>query len=572
MIRSLTPPARARSGGSAGGRGRRLARLTALFSGLSLVAGLGLVADPPAANAAGAPFQPIAASDVARLHLTKVDDRHTIAGQLAGAPGMQQAHVPDLAGIGHEGGAGLCYPTPINPGVDPIGYCWKDHDDEFGNQNARWAPQGLSLPHSLTSPDGIYAGGSWQVVSWHNSTADYKDGGLARVTFVDTSEPTPHYSNVLLVKPTAADQFAADPIHADSVVWFGDHLLVGTGQALQVFDLANLARVNTLSDAVGIQGSTASAAQSNYVLPYSYVYSTLGGADSTCSVVTGVSPCINGMSYDAADQALVSSEYLKNAAGARIIRWPFDTATGLPRTDSTGVATAGAAWSSPVWDMQGVVMAHGDIYTTGLCPDGYHNGNRYNSCIHTGAPGSSPHVLTTAPDGSQNLDYDAVGGRIWGVNEMITATTIPLRVVFGILAVPKATATVRFKNVGSGKCLMPYHFSIDPGAYVVQSTCDGENAQNWYWVGNTIRSYSSRECLTVEGAFSTDNAHATIWDCNGSDAQDWTLAPGAGGNMIVNGHSGKCLTIYGASPTDDAEAVQWTCDTTQSAHAWTGSS
>jgi ricin-type beta-trefoil lectin protein len=399
----------------------------------------------------------------------------------------------------------------------------------------------------------------------------YADGGLARVTFVDTSQPTPRYTQVLLVEPVSTTDFVADAIHADSVVWFDNHLLVGTGRYLQVFDLRNLARVSGTGSGVGNSDTSSSADGMSYVLPYSDVYTILSGGMTECDVKDHtVSPCINGMSYDAADHALVTSEYLEDSAGARIIRWPFDTTTEEPRE-----GTADAAWSSPVWAMQGVTIAHGDIYTTGLCPSGFPNGNRYNSCVHTGAPGTAPHVLTPVPDGSQNLDYDSVSDRIWGVNEMITATDTPLRVVFDILSTPDPVPAVRFRNVATGMCLMPYHFSINPGADVVLTACNGENAQNWYWDGPLIRNYSSRECLTIQGGWTTDNAPGTLWDCDSSnDAHQWTLQSGNGGNMLVNGHSHKCLTFYGGTPdaADGTDSVQWTCNASDPAHAWTGSS
>ncbi len=525
------------------------------------------------AVAASATFAPVPASEVAAYHLTPTENNQHYqqnAAALKSDPYLANVPLSALAGTGYTGKNGLCYPAPFHPGVKAQGYCWNNADD-IGNTGARWAPQGISLAHSASGADGTFGGsGDWQVFSWHNNDADYQDDGLARVTFVDDSGAQPRFTHVLLVVPDGTADFTADAVHADSVVWYGTHLLVGTGRWLQVFDLANLVKVNTQGPDVGISGTSSSAAYSSYALPMSGEYKTLSGTDATCVVGTGsVSPCLNGLSFDRADSALVSNEYLKGAAGGRIIRWPFDLATGLPKADADGKDTADAAWVSPVWEMQGAAIVHGDLYTAGLCPARFENGNRYNSCVHTGAPDTAPHVLTAVPDGTQNLDYDAAHDRIWGVNEMIQQDPAPLRLVFSFTPAASQVTDVRLKNAGSSKCLVPYGSHLNPGTPITQWDCNGQSAQDWYWEGSYLHNFSSRACLTVEDAGTQNNAVITEWDCNESTAQQWTLRTGDGGDEVVNVGSGKCLTIKDADPTNGAGAVQWTCDNTQPLHAWT---
>ncbi|MFF3253819.1 RICIN domain-containing protein [Actinacidiphila glaucinigra] len=130
--------------------------------------------------------------------------------------------------------------------------------------------------------------------------------------------------------------------------------------------------------------------------------------------------------------------------------------------------------------------------------------------------------------------------------------------------------TVRFRNVSSGKCLLPYGGSLNDGAQVVQWDCNGTSTQNWYWDGSRIRNFQSDRCLTVYGGSTANGAEMTQWRCNGSAAQDWSQVTGtAGGSLLVNRGSNLCLTLYGGSGSNGAVAVQWSCQPGSAAHNWT---
>jgi hypothetical protein len=525
--------------------------LRAWATALALVGGLWL--GTGTAHAA-TPIAPISASG---FTLTALTDQTAAIGQLAQNPDLTSQALTGLAGTGTAGIPGLCYPTPFNPGVQATGYCWSGATDESGSSG--WDPQGLSLAHDKTT-DGVWDGQHWEVTSWHSP-----DNTVAKLRFVNRDTATPRYTDVLLITPGQAGAFTARPGHVDSVVWYGDNLLVGYGNRLDVYQLSDLRH-----DSAGSQGFS-------YVLPVRYTYTTAGSATGTCASRTGNAPCLNGLSFDRADSALTSNEYVQaDAAGGRLIRWPFDLDTGLPATSAStpfGDSAATAAWTSPVWHMQGVVFAEGDFFISGDCPASFDTGYRASSCIDKGAPGAAPTVLTAAPDMTQNLDWDATAGRVHGVNEVAQSTqAYPQRVVFDIAPTATSTTTARFKNVGSGKCLLPYGSSLNNGADVVQWDCNGTSAQNWYWSGSTIRNFQSGRCLTVYGGSTAKGAKVVQWDCNGSTAQDWTRQTStAGGSLLVNGGSDQCLTLYGGSTDNGADAVQWTCDSTAAAHAWVGS-
>ncbi|WP_345701699.1 hypothetical protein [Kitasatospora terrestris] len=237
------------------------------------------------------------------------------------------------AGSFSSGKDGLCYPTPFNPGVSADGYCWGNTADDSGS--AGWYPQGFSVPHSAAA-DGAWGGRRWEVVSWHNG-----DNSVAKLRFVDRASATPRYVDVLLATLAQDGTVTPLPIHADSVVWYDNNLLIGTGGLVQVFRLGDL-----MHSSVGLAGTGFT-----YVLPRAYLYRTVATATSACVPETGNTPCLTSLSFDRANGALLSSEFRPDNANGRIIRWSFDLSSGLPRTGTSALG----AWTTPVWKMQGVV-------------------------------------------------------------------------------------------------------------------------------------------------------------------------------------------------------------------------
>ncbi|MEU2059582.1 RICIN domain-containing protein [Streptomyces sp. NPDC013455] len=473
-------------------------------------------------------------------------------------PALIEQDLTKLAGTGASGKSGLCFPTPFHPGVDADGFCWNNAADDSGTDG--WAPQGFSVPHTAAG-DGVYGGHRWEVTSWHHGTAN----DLAKLRFTNRDTATPTYFDVLLVTAGADGTVQPqDKNHADGVVWYGDRLLVAHGRFLDVFDLHDLKYDSDKPNGF------------SYVLPLRHTYRTTATAaeTDTCAVADGPEPCLNGISFDRDHTALTTNEFL-DGSGGRIIRWDFDTGTGLPRPaagTAPGDAVPAAAWSSPVWKMQGVVQTGGTFYMSGKCPSTFDNSYREPACVHKGAAGTAPSVLTQVPDMAQNLDWDASTGRIRGVNEVAQSTQDkPQRLVFDFEPTARDITAMRLRNVNSGRCLTPYGASLNDGANVVQWECNGHSGENWYWNGSEIRSFLSNRCLTVYGASTANGANAVQWACNGSAAQRWSRVSGAGGgSMLVNGNSGKCLTIYGAGAGDGVQATQWSCDSTDPAHAWIG--
>ncbi|SEG84297.1 Ricin-type beta-trefoil lectin domain-containing protein [Actinacidiphila yanglinensis] len=542
---------------------RRFARL-AKCAGIATVLAAGLcLGTGTAAHAAASPLAPLDAATVSqfKLHLLS-DNTGAIKAEDSPTSGLAPVALDFLAGKGADGKAGLCFPEPFNPGVDADGYCWNNAVDDSGSND--WDPQGFSVPHTA-SADGTYSSRRWEATSWHGP-----DDTESKIRFVDRSSSTPNYEDVLLVTP-AADG-SVSPLagnHGDGLVWFGDNLLIANGRSLYVAKVSDLHR-----DAAEPDGFA-------YVLPIRYAYNTLSAGDTSC--LTLDSPCLNGLSFDREHSALTSNEFYASQADGRIVRWPFDTSTGLPQADSGSdttvgaAATATAAWVSPVWAMQGVLYAKGTFYISGMCPGSFDTGYRTtpgadtSACVHTATSGTAPSVLTAVPDMTQNIDYDASTDRIRGVSEVGQAgETYPERLVFDFAPTARAITTVRLRNAGTGKCLTPYGSSLNNGADITQWDCNGKSAQNWYWDGSEIRNFQSNRCLTVYGGSTTPGAVATQWTCDGGTAEQWTRVAASGGSELVNGNSKQCLTVYGGSGTNGADATQWTCDTSDPLHSWVG--
>ncbi|MFJ5780322.1 RICIN domain-containing protein, partial [Streptomyces sp. NPDC093094] len=490
------------------------------------------------------------------------DRRADVSAGIAANRSVMRVNLRNLAGTGTLGRSGLCYPEPFNPGVAAYGYCWNNEQDDKGSLDW-WTPQGISVPHSSDeNADGWWpvdqqgvSPRRWEVVSMHKQ-------GPVKFRFVDLGAnglADPRYFDVQMVTIDPMGTITPVDGHADSVVWFGDNLLVGTGRALEVFSLDNL-----LSSPSGL------------VIPRSMEYRTSDG-NFSCKEIVGTSPCLNGMSFDRKNSALLTNEFSK-VSGARVVRWPFDTKTWLPRS-ATGVefgnAISTGSWSVSPLRPQGVLFTEGTIFLSAACPAGYDNGYVEASCVYKAMSGSTFEVLTSVPDMTQNLDWDYSVKRIRGVNEVIrprTGFSHHERLVFGFKPEATQVDTFTLKNVHSGKCLIPYSAGLNNDATIMQLDCTGENAQDWYWDSNgtQIKNFQSKRCLSVRDASTSNNAILIQYDCRSHATQQWEKVAGsAGGIMLRNRGSGLCATIVDGS-VGNAHAVQWPCNPAGTSHAWIG--
>lgn len=145
---------------------------------------------------------------------------------------------------------------PVGSGSPSEAWAWKSDD----YKTKKWTPQGI------TSTGDALGSGKWNdqeawIVSWYEADKN------VRVSFVDRK--THEYRHVLLVNPTADDDFESITIHAGGIMWYGDILyVVDTVNGIRAFDLDNIWEVSE-GDGVGKvkNGTGFSADGYKYVLP-----------------------------------------------------------------------------------------------------------------------------------------------------------------------------------------------------------------------------------------------------------------------------------------------------------------
>ncbi|AHH94555.1 chitinase [Kutzneria albida] len=103
----------------------------------------------------------------------------------------------------------------------------------------------------------------------------------------------------------------------------------------------------------------------------------------------------------------------------------------------------------------------------------------------------------------------------------------------------------------AGKCVDVASASNANGTAVQLYDCNGTNAQQWTLSGNTLRALG--KCLDVASANSANGTKVQLYECNGSAAQQWTVS----GNTLRA--LGKCLDATGNSSANGTALQLWDC-------------
>ena len=106
----------------------------------------------------------------------------------------------------------------------------------------------------------------------------------------------------------------------------------------------------------------------------------------------------------------------------------------------------------------------------------------------------------------------------------------------------------------TGKCVDVAGANSANGTAVQLYDCNGTNAQNW-----TVASNGSLQalgkCMDVTGAGTANGTQVQLYDCNGTGAQKWH----ASGATLVNDNSGRCLDATGPSSANGTRLQIWDC-------------
>jgi hypothetical protein len=107
-----------------------------------------------------------------------------------------------------------------------------------------------------------------------------------------------------------------------------------------------------------------------------------------------------------------------------------------------------------------------------------------------------------------------------------------------------------------GKCVDLAGASSANGTAVQLYDCNGTNAQSWTVASDgTLKALG--KCMDVTGAGTANGTQVQLYDCNGSAAQKWTHS----GSTLVNAGSGTCLDATGPSSANGTRLQIWTCGT-----------
>jgi hypothetical protein len=106
-----------------------------------------------------------------------------------------------------------------------------------------------------------------------------------------------------------------------------------------------------------------------------------------------------------------------------------------------------------------------------------------------------------------------------------------------------------------GKCVDVNAANSANGTAVQLWDCNGTNAQKWTVGANTsLRALG--KCLDVTGNATANNSKVEIWDCNGGGNQVWQQQSDG---TLRNPQSGRCLDDPGSSTTNGTQLIIWDC-------------
>lgn len=108
----------------------------------------------------------------------------------------------------------------------------------------------------------------------------------------------------------------------------------------------------------------------------------------------------------------------------------------------------------------------------------------------------------------------------------------------------------------AGKCLDVNGAGTADGTKIQLYRCNGTAAQQWTVAGPVIRNPASGKCLDVAGGGTANGTKVQLWTCNGSGAQTWAAQSDG---TVKNTQSGRCLDVSENSSADGQQIHIWDC-------------
>ncbi|MFC8194917.1 ricin-type beta-trefoil lectin domain protein [Streptomyces sp. NPDC057298] len=203
-------------------------------------------------------------------------------------------------------------------------------------------------------------------------------------------------------------------------------------------------------------------------------------------------------------------------------------------------------------------------------------GQAFADAFHTFAVDWSPGAITWSVDGTvyQRRTPADLGGRQWVFDKPFFlilnlavggywpgdpdgSTVFPNQLVVDEVKVTTGDGAGGGTPVRglAGKCVDVAGASAANGTPVQLYDCNGTAAQQWTVAADgSIRALG--KCLDVTGNGTADGSTVQLWDCSGGPNQRWTVTAA---RDIVNPQADKCLDVTGNSSANGTRLQLWTC-------------
>ncbi|WP_343211069.1 ricin-type beta-trefoil lectin domain protein [Archangium violaceum] len=220
-------------------------------------------------------------------------------------------------------------------------------------------------------------------------------------------------------------------------------------------------------------------------------------------------------------------------------------ARSFPTNDYGWVAT-NFMWTPQPWvadyNNSNIVVAGSQEASVGasLCRSGYTTGWRCGTLkaknvtvVYADGPVYGLHQTDACADrgdsGGSVLSGNQAQGVTSGISGSCTSSSSPktyyqpinpILSTYG-LTLQTGGSSRAFVSRFNGKCIDVPGANFSEGAQVQMWQCNLTNAQQWTFVGNTVR--IGGKCLDVSGAATANGTPIQLWTCNGTAAQNFTL-------------------------------------------------
>lgn len=223
--------------------------------------------------------------------------------------------------------------------------------------------------------------------------------------------------------------------------------------------------------------------------------------------------------------------------------------------------TSDLALGSPLFSQAVIALPSGKTLTingNGAADDAPY----VQSATFNGSSWNNAYAPTTAITSGGTLSYTLGSGPDtgWAANASAAPPSYP-----GDTGAPTKPRVGPVKaGVDSAQCIDDADSGTGDHNPVRLWACNGTYAQDWTVASDgTLRTLG--KCLDVSNSGTTDGTLVQLYTCNGTGAQQWTA--GTGGSL-TNPHSGLCLDDPGSSTTQGTRLQIYTCNGT-AAQKWT---